>query len=54
MQYIEEFRNEKIVKSITEEIKDITTQRWVLMEMCGGQTHAIFRFGINELIPKKN
>ncbi len=53
MQYIEEFRNEKFVKSITQEIKDITTQRWVLMEMCGGQTHAIFRFGINELIPEE-
>ncbi|HEY6573015.1 MAG TPA: hydrogenase formation protein HypD [Candidatus Eisenbacteria bacterium] len=31
----------------------ITTRPWVLMELCGGQTHAIVKFGIDELLPKE-
>src|SRR5262249_33437970 len=34
------------------EIARITTRGWTLMEVCGGQTHAIVKFGIDELLPK--
>ncbi|MCI0449288.1 MAG: hydrogenase formation protein HypD, partial [Chlorobi bacterium] len=34
-------------------IKESTTQNWNIMEVCGGQTHAIVKFGIDELLPKE-
>jgi hydrogenase expression/formation protein HypD len=51
MKYIEEFRDETLVKAALAEIKRITTRPWVLMEVCGGQTHNIIRFGLDELLP---
>jgi len=51
MQYIQEYRDTKLVKSIINEIHLTTTKSWTLMEMCGGQTHAIFHFGIDQLLP---
>jgi len=50
MRYIKEFRNEKLVKSIVKQIDQLSTQKWVIMEMCGGQTHAILHYGINDLL----
>ncbi len=45
------FRNSKIVLGIVDEIKRITSQKWVLMEICGGQTHAIMQYGLDQLLP---
>ncbi len=53
MKYIDEFRNPEIVKKILAEIKNTVTQKWVIMEICGGQTHSIMRSGIHELLPKE-
>ena len=39
--------------NIAREIARITTRPWSLMEVCGGQTHAIVKFGIDELLPKQ-
>ncbi len=49
---MDEYRDPVAVKQIAEQIHRITTQHWVLMEICGGQTHAIVKFGIDELLPK--
>jgi len=53
MKYLDEFRNPEIAKKILSQLHDITTQHWVLMEVCGGQTHSIIRNGIDQVIPDK-
>jgi hypothetical protein len=39
-------------RRVAERIHEVTTQPWTLMEVCGGQTHAIVRFGLDRLLPK--
>jgi len=51
MKYQEEFRNPKLARAILEEIKRVTTRHHVIMEVCGGQTHAIIKNGIQDLLP---
>ena len=51
MRYQSEFRNVDLVKGLLAEIKKFTTQKWVIMEICGGQTHAIMQYGLDELLP---
>jgi hydrogenase expression/formation protein HypD len=53
MKYVEEFRDPEAVKALVKEIKRCTTQKWTIMEVCGGQTHSIVRFGIDQLIPEE-
>ena len=52
MKYLDEYRDAKAARTLAEAIARITTKPWVLMEVCGGQTHAIVKFGIDELLPK--
>src|SRR5574342_376273 len=51
MKYISEYRNAKLVQGVIEEIRRIVTRRWVIMEICGGQTHAIMQYGLDQLLP---
>ncbi|MDE3089569.1 MAG: hydrogenase formation protein HypD [Chloroflexota bacterium] len=51
MKYVSEYRDAKLVQGVIEEIRRITTRHWVIMEICGGQTHAIVRHGIDQLLP---
>ena len=51
MKYVDEFRDSGLVKNTLAELKQIVTQPWVIMEICGGQTHAIMRYGIDQLLP---
>ncbi len=51
MKYLDEYRDERIARSLAAEIGQRTTRAWVLMEICGGQTHTIMRYGIDELLP---
>ncbi|MEQ1740488.1 MAG: hydrogenase formation protein HypD [Methyloglobulus sp.] len=51
MKYLDEYRDPKTVKKLTEAIKSITTQPWHIMEVCGGQTHSIIKYGIDQLLP---
>ena len=51
MKYVDEYRDAKLVKKIAGEIRRITTKPWLLMEICGGQTHAIMHYGIDQLLP---
>lgn len=50
MKYIDEFRNPQAVKALVHEIKSISTQKWVIMEICGGQTHSIMKNGLHQLL----
>jgi len=51
MKYIDEYRDERIARGLVAKLAGLVTQPWVLMEICGGQTHTIMRYGIDELIP---
>jgi hydrogenase expression/formation protein HypD len=51
MRYVEEFRDTAAVRRVADGIHALVTRPWRLMEVCGGQTHAIVRFGIDELLP---
>ena len=51
MKYLSEFRDAHLIKGVIEEIKKNVTQPWVLMEICGGQTHSIVRHGLDQLLP---
>jgi len=51
MKYIDEYRDQQIAKGLAQEIAGRVTRPWVLMEICGGQTHTIMRYGLDELLP---
>jgi hydrogenase expression/formation protein HypD len=51
MKYLDEYRDGQIARAIAAEIAAVTTRSWVLMEICGGQTHTIMRYGLDELLP---
>jgi hydrogenase expression/formation protein HypD len=53
MKYIDEYRDAKMAEEYAHAIARLTTKPWTLMEVCGGQTHAIVKFGIDELLPDK-
>jgi hydrogenase expression/formation protein HypD len=50
VRYIDEYRDQRIARGLATEIARRVTRRWVLMEICGGQTHTILRYGIDELL----
>ncbi len=51
MRHINEYRDARLVQGVINEIRKITTRRWLIMEICGGQTHAILRYGLDQLLP---
>lgn len=53
MKYLDEYRDAALAQKCAREIARVTTRPWTLMEVCGGQTHAIVKFGIDELLPKE-
>lgn len=52
MKYIDEYRDGRVARGLASEIARVCTRPWVLMEICGGQTHTIMRYGLDELLPK--
>lgn len=51
MKYVAEYRNGLLVKNVIAEISRTVSKPWTLMEICGGQTHAIVRYGLDQLLP---
>jgi hydrogenase expression/formation protein HypD len=51
MRFIDEYRDGDVARALAAEIAHRVTRSWVLMEICGGQTHAILRHGLDQLIP---
>jgi hydrogenase expression/formation protein HypD len=51
MKFIEEYRDAETSRRLADNLARIVTRPWTLMEICGGQTHAIVRFGIDQLLP---
>lgn len=52
MKFLDEYRDPVAAKRYSELIRSITTKSWNIMEVCGGQTHAIVKFGLDELLPE--
>ena len=52
MKFVNEYRDRGAAEEYASAIAGITTRPWMIMEVCGGQTHAIVKFGIDELLPK--
>lgn len=52
MRFIDEYRNSDHATRYADAIARTATRPWALMEVCGGQTHAIIRFGIDQLLPE--
>ena len=51
MKHQNEYRDAHLVNGVIAEIRRKVTQPWVIMEICGGQTHAIMRYGLDQLLP---
>ncbi len=51
MKFVDEYRKKDLILSIAEKLKAISTKELVLMEVCGGHTMAIHRFGLHSLLP---
>jgi hydrogenase expression/formation protein HypD len=52
VKYLDEYRDGRIAAGIVSEIRRIQTKPWVIMEVCGGQTHSIVKNGIDYLLPE--
>jgi len=50
-QFSTAFRDNTIIQGVLKEIRRTVTRPWVLMEICGGQTHAIMHYGLDQLLP---
>ncbi|HSK04992.1 MAG TPA: hydrogenase formation protein HypD [Kofleriaceae bacterium] len=51
MRYVDEYRGRDEALACARAIAEAATRPWRIMEVCGGQTHAIARFGLEELLP---
>jgi hydrogenase expression/formation protein HypD len=53
MKFIDEYRDGEAAQRYARMIHRLATREWTIMEVCGGQTHSIVKFGIDELLPKQ-
>ncbi len=53
MKYLDEYRDANLARPLIAEIAKRVTRPWVLMEICGGQTHTLMRYGIDEVLPSQ-
>ncbi len=51
MKYLDEYRNADAARRLVRAIAARVTRPWNIMEVCGGQTHAIVRFALDEILP---
>lgn len=53
MRFIDEYRSREAVEDYLGRIRAITRHEWTLMEICGGQTHSIVKYGLEAMLPKQ-
>ncbi len=53
MKYLDEYRDAEAAKKLSAAIARTVTRPWTIMEVCGGQTHTIVKYGIDEILPKE-
>ena len=51
MKYIEEYRDADLTRKLLDDLRRATTRPWILMEVCGGQTHSILKTGLDQMPP---
>jgi hydrogenase expression/formation protein HypD len=51
MRFVDEYRNESDARKFLDAIERLVTREWVIMEICGGQTHTLIKSGIDRLLP---
>ncbi len=51
MKHLEEYRDAHLVRGVLDDLRRRVTRPWVIMEICGGQTHSIVRHGLDRLLP---
>jgi hydrogenase expression/formation protein HypD len=52
VKYIDEYRDADLAQRYATALAEAVTQPWRIMEVCGGQTHAIVRFGVDRMLPE--
>src|SRR5450755_1197962 len=53
MRFVDEFREPELISKTAEEIRRLARDRhYRMMEVCGGHTHAIYRFGLKDILPE--
>ncbi len=52
MKFMDEYRDAAAARRLAGQLARVATRPWTLMEVCGGQTHAIVKFGLDTLLPK--
>ena len=53
MKFMDEYRDANAARRCADRIRRLVTRPWKIMEICGGQTHAIMRFGLDEMLPSE-
>jgi hydrogenase expression/formation protein HypD len=51
MKYLDEYRDADAARKLSEAIARTATRPWTVMEVCGGQTHTIVKYGIDHCLP---
>src|SRR5262245_785564 len=51
MKYVDEYRDGEAARKLSEAITRAVSRSWVIMEVCGGQTHTIVKYGIDRVVP---
>src|SRR5215472_8070669 len=51
MKYVDEYRDGAAAAKLAEAVARAVTRPWTIMEVCGGQTHSIVKYGIDEILP---
>lgn len=50
MKYVDEFRDADALERLLDAVRNRATRRWTIMEVCGGQTHGLLRYGIDDAL----
>lgn len=53
MKFVDEYRDPEQAQALAAALRKRVTRSWTLMEICGGQTHSILRYGVDQLIPEE-
>jgi hydrogenase expression/formation protein HypD len=52
MKYVDEYRDGEAARKLADAVARTVTRAWCIMEVCGGQTHTIVKYGIDRVLPE--
>jgi hydrogenase expression/formation protein HypD len=53
VKYIDEYRDANLTRKLLADLQKTITRSWIIMEVCGGQTHSIIKSGLDQLLPQE-